>query len=114
MSAPAPVSSPSDTLRSLKEQANFSAAMAQFLFWGWQTAHDKLLLLAQCARYEFFAKNPYQVNALILKDMRCKPLRECLLEVLKVQRELKRSAVTIKRLVKKEKELHKQWRELRA
>ncbi|CAO2649808.1 Nn.00g011000.m01.CDS01 [Neocucurbitaria sp. VM-36] len=99
-------------LEVLKDQANLHGTMARLWFREWLKFHRKLLLLALCARYEFFVKNSLKVNALILKDMRCKPLRECLQDVLKLQRELLKMGKKVKESEKREKELNKQFWEL--
>lgn len=47
----------------------------------------------------------------MLKDMRCKPLRECLLVVIHLQRELARLGKQVRELVKGEKEKNAEfWR----
>ena len=96
-------------LEHIKAGADAHCWAAHIIFGLWLKSHRKLFLLGQCARYEFFTKNSLELNALILKDLRCKPLRECLLEVLKLQRELKSLEKKIKAVVKDEKKADAQF-----
>ncbi|KAF1846201.1 uncharacterized protein K460DRAFT_395669 [Cucurbitaria berberidis CBS 394.84] len=96
-------------LEIIKRQAKTYADVARLWVKQWLKSHRKLFLLAQCARYGVFAKNPLQVNALILRDLRCKPLRECLQEVLKLQRELRTFEKKVKESIKEERKCDAQF-----
>ncbi|KAF1833855.1 hypothetical protein BDW02DRAFT_499695 [Decorospora gaudefroyi] len=84
------------------------------LFRCWLELHRRLFLLKQCQRYAFFANNSLQLNALVLHDLRCKPLRECLQEVLGLQRGMAKFAKKMKAAVKEEKRQDDEFWRLKA
>jgi hypothetical protein len=67
-----------DQITHTKHKADQKCTEARMELRLWLDCHRRLFLLKQCERYRFFANNLLQLNALMLRDLRCKPLRACL------------------------------------
>lgn len=94
----------------LKTQADFTYSMARLHYRQWLDLHRRLFLLKQCEVTKVFANYSLQVNALILKDLRCKPLREPLQDVLRLQRQLAQEGKEMREWGAKSKKLdHRFW-----
>jgi hypothetical protein len=94
-------------LFSLKCQADFAASMARLGFKKWLDLHRRLTFLrADCTMTWFYASIPLHLNVKILADCTCKPIRACLKEVMKVQRDSKKAEKAMKEWAKKEKKHH--------
>jgi hypothetical protein len=102
----------SSNLLALKGSADFAATTARLYYKQWLTLHRRLFLLKLCERHAAYANLPLQINAKALSSCRCKPMRECLQVVVKLQRDLHRSEKQMKEWAKKEIGLHRRFRDM--
>ena len=96
-------------LEVLKQKANFYMTMARLYFREWLRHHRKLLLLSACERYQFFTKQCLEVNQLILKDLHFAPLRECVEDVVSLQKLMRSSGQQFYNMVSMEKKHDKEF-----
>jgi hypothetical protein len=93
----------------IKENADFAADMVQMHFKQWLKLHQRLVLLMHCERHKSYTNLPLEVNASILRYCQCKPIRECVQNVLIVQRGLKKFEKQMKLWMKKERKHDKDY-----
>jgi hypothetical protein len=76
-------------LHIIKAQADFADGMVKLHLKQWLTLHRRRFLLKQCERHKAYFTVPFQVLASLMRHCRCKPIRECVQNVLAVERGLK-------------------------
>jgi hypothetical protein len=98
--------------RALKASADHAGDMARRAFNEWLALHHRLSLLKMCERHAGYANLPLCITAKALASCRCKPIRECLATVVKIQRGLKKCEKEMKEWNKKEIELHRSYNDM--
>jgi hypothetical protein len=90
-----------NTSKAHHDWANQCQAMVRLYYRSWLKGRFELDLLATRCTHNLFAINSLQVNMLILKDLNCKPLRECLRDVTKKQHVVAKQAKMMRKYYKK-------------
>ncbi|KAH9862872.1 hypothetical protein J1614_010965 [Plenodomus biglobosus] len=60
---------------------------ANYLFQMWKDCQSEMEELGECAMYEFFVNSSLKFNLALKEDLLVKPLRECLLKIIRLQKE---------------------------